>query len=222
MRSIWQKTCALGAMALVIGAITLSATPAQAVNILTNPGFEDDTGVIPPNGWFNFGIGAATPGSPHSGVNKLEQPALVGGGSNFMIQDVPIAPNPGDTISASIWAMTPSSDPMDYDGTSGTGSAFQVNFFDGAFSPLPGTLFTFVYSGGAPTDVYNLFQLSGPIPAGAALARIAVDVTQFGPGPISGTMYWDDATLEVVPEPSSLSLALLAGVATALWMRRRT
>ena len=73
----------------------------------------------------------------------------------------------------------------------------------------------------APGSAYTQFSIPATVPAGADTARVVFAVQTFGgDGPSnSGTIYVDDASFVVVPEPASMSL--LAGVGAALLRRRK-
>ena len=62
------------------------------------------------------------------------------------------------------------------------------------------------------TSDYTEFSLTAPVPAGADTARVVYAIQTFGGGPTNnGTIFLDDASLTVIPEPSTLALLALGG-----------
>jgi hypothetical protein len=73
-----------------------------------------------------------------------------------------------------------------------------------------------------PTSVYSLFELTAEVPAGADIARMVYAIQTFGGEPSNnGTVYVDDVSFALVPEPSSLILLGAGGLALVLMRRRR-
>ena len=72
----------------------------------------------------------------------------------------------------------------------------------------------------APTSDYSQFMLSGVAPAGADLARVVYAIQTFGGEPTNtGTVFVDDVSF-VIPEPASVGLAAIAGIALLATRRR--
>jgi hypothetical protein len=75
------------------------------------------------------------------------------------------------------------------------------------FTPVPGA-------------AYSPFNFNAIVPAGADTARIVYAIQSFSTSPLgNGTVYVDDVSFALVPEPSALALLTLGGLAFAL--RRR-
>jgi hypothetical protein len=72
-----------------------------------------------------------------------------------------------------------------------------------------------------PTAAYAPFSLTFPAPAGADQARIVYAIQTFSDAGTSntGNVFVDDLSVTVAPEPSTLALVALAGLAS---MRRRS
>jgi hypothetical protein len=72
-----------------------------------------------------------------------------------------------------------------------------------------------------PTSDYSQFMLSGVAPAGADSARVVYAIQTFGGEPTNtGTVFVDDVSF-VVPEPASVGLAVIAGIALLATRRRQ-
>jgi MYXO-CTERM domain-containing protein len=71
------------------------------------------------------------------------------------------------------------------------------------------------------TTDYQQFSVSAPVPVGANLARIVYAIQTYDGGPgNTGTVYLDDASFEVVPEPAAGLLGVIA-LALGCGVRRR-
>jgi hypothetical protein len=89
---------------------------------------------------------------------------------------------------------------------------------------LNNTLATFSsanLAAGSPTDVWTPMTASGVAPVGTVDATIVM-LHLATPANSGGSIYFDDMSVAVVPEPSSIALALvgLLGFATVLRKRR--
>ncbi len=72
-----------------------------------------------------------------------------------------------------------------------------------------------------PTSDYTQFMLSGVAPAGADTARVVYAIQTFGGEPTNnGTVFVDDVSF-AVPEPASVGLAAIAGIALLATRRRQ-
>ena len=72
-----------------------------------------------------------------------------------------------------------------------------------------------------PTDVYAPWSVTALVPPGADTARVVYAIQTFGGEPTptnTGTVYVDDVSFTVIPEPSAL---MLAGLGALGLIRRR-
>lgn len=73
-----------------------------------------------------------------------------------------------------------------------------------------------------PSASYSAFGFTGLVPAGADTARIVYAIQSFGTAPLgNGTVYVDDMSFTVVPEPTTLTLLGLGGLALIAARRQR-
>jgi hypothetical protein len=73
-----------------------------------------------------------------------------------------------------------------------------------------------------PGSSFSPFSLTAAVPVGADTARLVYAIQSFGGGPThNGTVYVDDISFSVVPEPSSLILFGAGGLALVAMRRRR-
>jgi hypothetical protein len=73
-----------------------------------------------------------------------------------------------------------------------------------------------------PGAAYSQFGFDGLVPAGADTARVVYAIQSFSTNPLgNGTVYVDDMSFTVVPEPSSMALAGLGGLALVAMRRKR-
>lgn len=201
-------------------ALLLSLTTSTFANLLVNPGFESPiTQDGPPfvGFWegFNGSAGSSAANStlmPHTGAQSLRL-NITSSDNSFAgaFQDVP-GLSAGSSFTLDGWHVTTSS-PLDLGVEVRIEWRNSVSNTEITRTPNLTT---------APTGTYSLFNMTGLVPAGADTARIVYAIQTFGPEPSNtGTVYVDDMSFTVVPEPSSMALLSLGGLALLAYRRRQ-
>jgi hypothetical protein len=233
MKMFHKILCCSASIAAVLA---FSASTTQAQNLLVNPGFESaggftangPGGVAVGAGWANnFGGGAegqndmsSSADFPHSGSFALLAANAPGNTWNPQGTYQIIAnSSAGAAWSASVWALTDTG--TQGAATAGTGPVdFQVNFLDSTGTNNLGQA-DLGWAAIAANDTWQKYTLSGVVPVGTAFISV-YDMAMIGPGAASTVnVYFDDNSLTVAPEPSTLALAGLGGVAALSLIRRR-
>jgi len=227
----------------VAAALALSASTTQAQNLLVNGSFENAAQFNAGNpivlagvgqGW-SSSFGGAAP--VQSDMASVPAASPQNGNYALLAQNAPgNAWNPqgtyqlianssvGATWSASIYALTDTgmlggqfagAGPVDY----------QVQFFDSSLANLAGTTVETGWSAIAANNVWQQYTIGGVVPAGTSYIAVYV-MAMIGAapqptGPVN--VFFDNASLTVtpVPEPTTLALAGLGGVAALSLIRRR-
>jgi PEP-CTERM motif len=219
----------------VAAAFAISASTTQAQNLLVNPGFESATLwtgnpitiATVGDGWDNNFGGSAqgqndmstSADSPYDGSYALLAANAPGNvwnpqGTYQIIANSSV----GAAWSASVWALTDT-------GTQGAAVAgtgpfdFQVQFLDSTLANI--STADYGWSPLAALDTWQQFTMSGTVPAGTAYISV-YDFAMIGPGAAGNVnVYFDDNSLTVAPEPTTLALAGLGGVSLLSLIRRR-
>lgn len=204
-------TCAAAALLVAFSAAHASA------NLLFDPGFESPiTKDGPPfvGSWEGFnGANAnsdSTPTLPLSGSQSLE--IFVGDANSFAgaFQDIPALE--GDEVTWSGWHALQTGSPSG-------GTEIRIEWKDAGGNGNGDTGNTTPVL--IPDSTFVPFSLTATAPAGTSFARLVYAVQSFGAAP-GQFVFVDDVSGTVVPaipEPASLGLAALAGL--ALIGRRR-
>jgi len=214
----------------ITAALTLTTLTTSAQNLLTDPNF--DLGIAAPNpnptgvpGWANFGGAQFLPtGVAMSGPNVLYTPDN-GGGYSVPGSYQAFAASPGETFTLSGYIYTPNVLP-----TAGNDFAIlQLAFFDGAppNNYAGGNqLITFGVNVGQPAggggvalpqNTWTFASITGTAPAGtASMGAYLLDINASA----NADFYFDNMTLTVAPEPSTLALVGI-GLAVPFFFRRR-
>lgn len=205
-----MKKLALTALAL----FSLTASP-FAANLFVNPSFEDPItfdGAPFVGSWEGFNGGGAAAGNsllnPRTGLQNLEL-SITTTPNTFAgaFQDVAVVAGTEYTFSGYHFSL---SDPLSL------GVEIRIEWRNSTSEVGRTPNFTPILSGS-----YSPFNLTAFAPAGADIARAVYAIQSFSTAPLgNGTVYVDDVSFAVVPEPSSMVLAGL-GAASLLGLRRR-
>ena len=207
-RVITTCFCAIAFLAMIT-----FASPASA-NLLANPGFEDPiTSDGPPFVGFweafnggNTAVAQNSTSSPLSGSQSLE--LLIDGGTNTfagVFQDV------DGLLSGQVGTFSGWHKSLGDAGGIEIRIEWRDSVSDVEITRTPNLVLT-------PGTEYETFELSDTVPAGADTARVVYAIQSFG-APPNQTVYVDDTSF-LIPEPSSASLLLLAGLFLAAFRRR--
>lgn len=206
---------------LLTAVIALSlAASAGAANLAVNGGFEDPvTSDGPPfvGFWevFNGGAGSSSGNSavmPRTGLQSLEV-SILNTDNTFAgaFQDV-TGLTPGLEYTLSGWHASLSS-PLDL--TAEVRIEWRNSGSNTEISRTPNLT-------PVPASLYSPFELTAAVPVGADTARFVYAIQTFtGGAGNNGTVYVDDISFAVVPEPSSLILLGVGGLALVAMRLRR-
>jgi hypothetical protein len=209
------RTC-LGWLAAASILVAAGGAGAQTV---ANPSFDDPLVTMGPDGvgvWFAFNGGGTASASlattePHTSASHLNL-QILNANNNFagVFQDV-LGLTPGQTVTYSAWNKATTS-PV------GLAAELRIEWRN------PGNTAEVSRTGNmVPTlsTDYTKYSFDAVVPAGAAGARLVYAIQTFGPEPgDTGTVFVDDVSLTVVPEPGCAALGGIALMALA-GLRRR-
>ena len=182
-----------------------AAAVAIATNVLLNPSFESGTGATADN-WTKFGDAYRTATNTTAGITALSgtnsmkifgpfNPSL---GEAGAYQNIPGA-SVGQTWRFSGFALNWSGDPMT--NTTAYGVA-QLIFLDAANSPLQ-IHESRHFDSTTILDQWQYFQVTGTAPAGTTTVR--VKVSHFGKAGSAGSVWWDDLSATLDPDPNVIA-----------------
>lgn len=195
--------------------ITCSSLSAQ--NLLLDPSFEGiivyDASVAA-GGWVGFSSTAGTmsgagfgSGAARSGFQQTTLFTSGAGHYAGVFEDVPVAA--GSKVQFSIWHQ-------DVLGSNGQGIEMRFEYRNSVSHSEVGRTANFKPASLGPD--YAPFSMMGVVPGNADTVRAVYAIQSFS-GPANQRLYLDDASLVVIPEPTS---AALLGIAVIGSCRRRS
>jgi hypothetical protein len=199
----------------MIGALALGASSVQAQNLLANPGFELPTvnmGSAVGN-WFRFGSGAAGTSSestvmPHGGQRHIDLEMI--GSSQFagVFQQLAVPVLPGQKAIFTGWHKSASTAPFN--------ATVELKLeWQGMPNP-PQNRVDVLTLGSA----YEQFMHMGVAPAGTTGLVVTYAISSFGAGQGDASVFIDDFSARIIPEPASISL-VGSGLLGLVLVRRR-
>jgi hypothetical protein len=195
---------------------------AQAVGpALVNPGFDaqDASGgdVSPAPGWVGFNYAFVTQSVPaHSAPNTLKAygPYYAPGASGAFQDSFPA--NPGEVWGARAWARIDSSDPMNPTNL----AQVVLSFRNGSNTEIGFTTSTPITTSTLPINTWQQFSAVGVAPPGTAAVRMQLLHVQLSPSASNGSIFFDDASLGIIPEPATALLMVVACWGCCAFVRR--
>jgi hypothetical protein len=200
----------------------LCASHAAAQNLVENPSFEDPTVDMGSANdvWFRFGAGpdgtsVESTVEPRTGARHI---AITLGGTSVpgnqfagVFQNLNQTINPGQLVTFSGWAKNASASPF---------NATQEIKLEWQGSPNPPQNRVDVLTLG---NSYSQFTHSGVAPAGTTGLVVTYAVSSFGAGQGTASVYLDDISVTVIPEPATVGLLAtgLIGIAGLRRARRK-
>lgn len=200
-------------------AIFLCGTQAVAQNLLANPGFEDpitSDGAPFVGFWEGFAGGGATSTRgttmPRNGAGHLSLSIDLNDTFAGAFQDVE-GLSPGQLMDFRVWHKSTS---VPYNLVSEMRIEWRKVGQAAEISRTPNL-------NSVPTLDYSPVSLVAPVPAGADTARVVYAIQSFTNGtlPNVGTVFVDDVSLRIVPEPTTIGLWGIALISWAVACRRR-
>jgi hypothetical protein len=200
-------------MMVIIASLSLGTVTGHAT-LIVNGGFENVTGTVADN-WTQFGNAYAESRSAQTGANGL---TLYGNWGtidpNYSGAYQTFHATAGEEFFASVYAKTSSGDKIGLNNS----AYLKVEFFDASMGGLGWVDATNPVTNTTPADIWFLQTVNATAPAGAAFVRETLIFEQVGGA--GGSAFFDNATLDAVPEPSTVLLFAVGGIALYSGHRR--
>jgi MYXO-CTERM domain-containing protein len=209
-----------GALAVALLLLLTAGSAKAAINLLTNPGFESPNAsagdVYASANWNGFNdVYTHAAANAHSGTQDLKVfgPFFQFGGAGAVQGG--FAASPGQTWEASAFLLNDSADPIQ-------GSNFavvKIEFLNSGNAVI-GSAESPHFTAANPQNLWTPELVQSVAPANTTSAQIVLVHVQLNSPVTGGSVFFDDASFSVVPEPGSMAAALF-GVA-GLAIRRRS
>lgn len=199
-------------------ALTTLLGAASFVNAqVLNSSFESGTGSSADN-WFQFGNAYREAAGAQSGTYSMKMFGNFTGGTNVTGAFQDFAISAGQSATAEIKALNASFDAMSGDNF----AVLKLIYRDASNNDLVAQESARITQFTAQDQVQSLTASLGPAPVGTDHGSIFLLFVQLDTTPFAGgSTFFDDATLNVVPEPCTM-LALAAGLLATSKLRRNT
>lgn len=180
---------------------------------ILNPSFEDGTGVDADN-WFRFGNAYRENTGARTGDFAMKMFGNFSGSFNVTGAFQDFAISEGQSASASVFAQTLSGDQL----TGGNRALLKLIYRDAANNDLLFMESALIDANSAPDTFLELTASLGAAPVGTDHGSVFFLFLQEADN-AGGSAFFDDVSVEVVPEP--VSLFGLAALATVVARRKR-
>ena len=208
-----MRTFKAMAAVTVLGCL-LAASNAHAV-VLANPGFE--LGVDGPGatGWGGFNDHFTSSDFAETGFKSLKVfgPFFHGGGAGVVQGGFAASAGQSWTAAASIFSPT-----TDFVGVNNF-AITKLEFLNAGNSVI-GAFESTHFNQASPANTWVPKSVTGVAPAGTASAQIVLVHVQLDPVD-GGAVFYDNASLALIPEPTTAALGSIAALGIALVARRR-
>ena len=209
-------------MLACVAICTLAMSTTSKANLLVDPGTEGAvTGPGGIGGWSLFNGAAFSTDFAHSGTNSIKE----AGPGGFTVPGAfqTFAASPGNTFTMTAFGLQPTVPAVNVN----TWGALQITFFSGPGGTGTNLGTTDTTPGNAkvgnkvdsssPAGVWVPLSVTATAPAGAASVQVfdlVLDAT-------ATTVYFDDHDLELVPEPSTVAMALTGLLGLVAFAKKR-
>jgi len=198
----------------VAGLVVLMGASVAAHASILNGSFENGSGANADN-WIRFGNAYREPVSPLTGDHSMKMFGNFSGGFNVTGAFQDFAISPGQSASASVYARNWSADPMQ----AGNWALMKLIYRDAGNNDLV-AIESAQINVSTPLDAWQqLTAALGPAPAGTHHGSLFLLFLQPEQNFNGGSTFFDDASVQVVPEPASM-LLMAAGLAITARRRR--
>lgn len=198
----------------VVGLVVLLGASVAANASILNGSFEDGNGADADN-WIRFGNAYREDDFARTGAHSMKMFGNFSGGFNVTGAFQDFAISPGQSASASAFALNSSADAM----SGGNWALIKLIYRDAGNNDLAFSESAFI-TAATPQDVWQGLSANlGPAPAGTHHGSLFMLFLQ--PEFAGGSTFFDDLSVQVVPEPTTM-LIMAAGLGVTALRRRQS